>query len=346
MSGPRVLVVRDSALGDLLTAVPALRALRRVYPNHRLVTTCPTALRSLAEWLDVADSLDGPSDEKCDLVDPARHPDADEKILAGLRAPNLGDIVVLLRVPEHPDVVRRLLSGRPAVFISFRLDEVRETWGGPQFTFDEHILRRWRRLLGAYEIEVYDGDVFLDEHARTRSRLGSPLPDAPSGRTVVHVGSASRSREWPLARWVEVVRELVVQGHKVVLTGSPSEHPAAAEVRRRTGLSDEHDLSGRTDVLTLAALVASARLVLSTDTGPAHLAAAFRRPAVTLYGPVPPAWWGPPTEVYHHVCLWHGSYGEPYADEADPGLLAIGVEDVLSAVPRALSVPPTEPLGR
>jgi ADP-heptose:LPS heptosyltransferase len=90
-------------------------------------------------------------------------------------------------------------------------------------------------------------------------------------------------------------------------------------------------LAGRTDVLELAALVAGAGRVVCGDTGVAHLATALGRPSVVLFGPTPPAEWGPPA-VPHHVALWAGRRGDPLAAEPDPGLLAIGVDDVRAAL--------------
>ncbi|MBV9205216.1 MAG: glycosyltransferase family 9 protein, partial [Actinobacteria bacterium] len=80
---------------------------------------------------------------------------------------------------------------------------------------------------------------------------------------------------------------------------------------------------------------ASAALVLSGDTGMAHLAAAFARPAVTLAGPVPPRLWGPPTRPWHRV-LWAGQEGDPHAARPGPGLLALEPAAVIAAASELL----------
>jgi ADP-heptose:LPS heptosyltransferase len=81
----------------------------------------------------------------------------------------------------------------------------------------------------------------------------------------------------------------------------------------------------------LTELVAAAGRVLSTDTGIAHLATGLGTPSVTLYGPTPPAEWGPPADPRHAV-LWAGRRGDPHADAADAGLLEIAVGDVVAAL--------------
>jgi ADP-heptose:LPS heptosyltransferase len=96
--------------------------------------------------------------------------------------------------------------------------------------------------------------------------------------------------------------------------------------------------AGQTTLAGLAALTASARLVIAGDTGLAHLASAYARPSVTLLGPVPPAQWGPPRHPRHQV-LWHGAdgyRGDPHGSQTGPALAAITVPEVLAAADRAL----------
>jgi ADP-heptose:LPS heptosyltransferase len=102
-------------------------------------------------------------------------------------------------------------------------------------------------------------------------------------------------------------------------------------------------LSGRTDLTGLAALVASARLVVCGDTGVAHVASAYRTPSVVLFGPVPPAHWGPPPQG-PHTALWHGSgRGDPHGAEVDPALLRIAVDEVIGAAELRLAGRPAVP---
>ena len=88
---------------------------------------------------------------------------------------------------------------------------------------------------------------------------------------------------------------------------------------------------GRTDLRGLAAAVAAAARVICGDTGVAHLATALGTPSVVLFGPTPPAEWGPPADRPQHVALHHGGRGDPHAGEPDPGLLEITVDEVLRA---------------
>jgi ADP-heptose:LPS heptosyltransferase len=69
---------------------------------------------------------------------------------------------------------------------------------------------------------------------------------------------------------------------------------------------------------------------VSGDTGVAHLATAFGRPSVVLFGPTSPATWGPPPGRGEHRVLWSGRTGDPHGGRPHAGLLAIEPDAVLA----------------
>jgi ADP-heptose:LPS heptosyltransferase len=194
-------------------------------------------------------------------------------------------------------------------------------WSGPDWVDEEHERVRWCRLLAHHGVPADPGDLHLD-----RPQAPSPVP----GAVVVHPGAAYGSKRWPPERFAVVVATLARLGHRVVLTGSAAEEPLARTV---ADLSGAHPgvLAGKTGLLELAALVADAALVVCGDTGTAHLAYAFRTPAVVLFGPAEPRNWGPPPGP--HVVLSSADVrrGDPFADDPDPALLGVSTEDVLRA---------------
>ena len=294
----RVLVLRALGLGDLLAGVPALRAIRAGLPGHELVLAAPEPLRPLVELTGAVDRL-LPTGE----LEPV-----------GWRGPP-PDVAVDLH--GNGPASRVLLQAlAPRRLVAFGHD------GGPAWCTEEHERHRWCRLVGeALGVATDPDDLLLP-----MPRVGSPAP----GAVVVHPGAASGSRRWPSRRYAAVARCLAEAGHSVVVTGSGAEHRLAAEVASRAGLPDEAVLAGRTDLAGLAALVAGARLLVAGDTGVAHLASAYRTSSVLLFGPTPPATWGPPPGP--HTVLWHGGGpGDPHGSEVDPALARITVEEVVAA---------------
>ncbi|HEX3714309.1 MAG TPA: glycosyltransferase family 9 protein, partial [Trebonia sp.] len=159
--------------------------------------------------------------------------------------------------------------------------------------------------------------------------------------TLLHPGAAAPARRWPAARFAAVGRQLAAGGHDVRVTGSAAERGLASRVARLAGLAQEHVLAGQTALGDLAAITASARLVIAGDTGVSHLASAYARPSVTLFGPVPPSEWGPPRHPRHQV-LWAGEpgyHGDPHGSRTDPALRAITVDAVYAAAQAALLAP-------
>jgi ADP-heptose:LPS heptosyltransferase len=304
-----MMVLRALGLGDFLTAVPALRALCRARPDHRLVLAAPAALAPLADFSRAVDLI---------------HPTASIDEFVAPEEPV--DIAVNLH-GKGPQSHEALATTAPREFLAFECPSL--GYVGPAWDSDEHEVHRWCRLVSeGWGAEADPADLGLRH----------PIRDSVApGAVVVHPGAAYPSRRWPADRFAAVARRLREQGHEVVVTGNVEERPLAEQVRRLAGLPTGSVIAGRTDLAGLAALVAEARLVVSGDTGIAHLASAYRTPSVVLFGPTPPARWGPPSDG-PHVPIWHGEReGDPWGDEVDPALLAIEVDEVLDGAGRLIA---------
>ncbi len=314
---PRLLVLRALGLGDLLTAVPALRALADRFPGHRRLLACPAELAPLA-------LLSGAVDEVIDTRPLAPLPDT----LRGV------ELAVNLH-GRGPQSHRTLLALKPERLLAFACPRG-DVAAGPSWRSHEHEVRRWCRLL-------VESGIPADP-----SRLDLPAPptlppERLRGLTILHPGAAAAARRWPVDRFAAVARAEAADGRRVGVTGGPDEVALAREVARRAGLGERAVLAGRTGPVELAALVAAAGRVVCGDTGIAHLATALRTPSVVLFGPVPPSRWGPPADRPWHRVIWAGGEGDPHAAAPDRRLLSIGVAAVLEALgglpPRAGPAP-------
>lgn len=301
-----VLAVRALGLGDFLTGVPALRALERAYPDRPLVLAAPEPLAGLLPLVS----------PRWELL-----PTPEDRVLGGTLTADRPYVAVDLHGcgPESIDAIAALRPDRLMCFAHPGRTHIQ----GPDWRPDEHEVVRWCRMLTWHGVPADPDDLDL----RTPDRA-SPVP----GATIVHPGAAYPSRRWPVERYADVARRLRDRGHRVVITGDADERPAAVATGWAAGLPPEAVLAGRTTLPDLAALVRGARLVISGDTGIAHLATAYRTPAVTLYGPVPPDRWGPPPGRPEHAILWAGRTGDPWSPTPDPGLLQITADHVMAAV--------------
>jgi ADP-heptose:LPS heptosyltransferase len=304
----RLLVLRALGLGDLLAGVPALKALRRAFRDHEVVLALPPGLREAALATGAVDTVLPTYAPGREVPDLSHWPWPPPDVAVDLHGngPASRDALAALSP-------RRLLAfAEPSPLT-------------PLWQADEHERARWCRFLGAYGIDASPDDV----------RLPPPQASSPApGAVVVHPGAASASRRWPSDRYAGVVGRLRARGLRVVLTGGPGEERLLAHIAASTGLRASDVYSGGLAFGDFAALVAGCAVLISGDTGPAHLAVALGTPSVTLFGPLSPALWGPPAGG-RHVALWHpGPPGDPHASSTDPRLLRIGTAEVAGAVVR------------
>jgi len=318
---PRLLALRALGLGDLLTAVPALRALAATFPDHRLELAAPAALVPLVE-------LAGGGWHVIDTAPLAT-------LGIELAAP---DVAVNLH-GRGPQSHRVLLDARPHRLIAFEHPDVPESRGGPAWRAGEHEVLRWCRMLE-------ESGVPADPEALDVEPPRGPPTRATRGATLVHPGAASGGRRWPVERFAAVVGAELDAGRRVAVTGSHAERALATRVVTLAGLPPSANLAGSTDLRGLAAAVAGADRVVCGDTGVAHLATALGTPSVVLFGPTSPEEWGPPPSRSIHRVLWRGRRGDPHAAEPHPGLAEIGVEEVVAALDELPGRPAAEGASR
>ncbi|WP_030437345.1 glycosyltransferase family 9 protein [Actinoplanes subtropicus] len=298
-----ILVLRALGVGDLVTAVPALRGLSAAFYREPLALAAPPSLTPLIGLIGGVDRVlptDGLAPHRWDIAPP--------RLAVNLHG----------RGPESHRLLHAAAPGELWAFANPEADHL----DGPGWIDEEHEVHRWCRLLRHYGVATDETDLAL---------AVPPLP-VPRGVTIVHPGAKSPSRRWPPDRFAAIARRLREAGHQVVVTGSAAERDLRVRVAEGAGLAASP--LPVTGLAELAALVAHARLVVSGDTGIAHLATAYGTPSVTLFGPMSPQRWGPPPRPYHRT-IWHGTRSEPGdqpGPDVHPALLAIGEQAVLQAI--------------
>ena len=200
-----------------------------------------------------------------------------------------------------------------------------------------------------------DDDVPEPERALSLARAaGFDLPDGDDGRlavrrplppsehapghVVLHPGASVPARAWPAELCAEAVEALTDAGHRVLVTGGPSERALTAFVAGRHGV----DLGGRTTLAQMAALLDGAAAVVVGNTGPAHLAAAVGTPVVSLFSPVVPAerWapYGVPTVLLgDQSAACRGTRARVCPVPGHPCLSSVTPADVVAAVEKLVS---------
>jgi heptosyltransferase-2 len=147
-------------------------------------------------------------------------------------------------------------------------------------------------LFGSNTIYEHDPDIGLEladkkrEDARTFLNESGVMKD--SSIVVICPGSInSRAKRWPAESFAELGDELIDQGKQVLLIGSRDEEDVTVAVKSRMRNSPVV-LTGKTTLDQLIGILSIADLVVTNDTGPAHIAASVGRPTLVIFGPTNP----------------------------------------------------------
>jgi len=160
-----------------------------------------------------------------------------------------------------------------------------------------HTADYYLALLQPLGISTAANDPMLELPPATEQRASSIIADQIHHQpfAIFHPGSARVEKFWEPERWAEVIGFAANElGLFPVLSGGGTEleraHLTAIREKLRTTLLD---LSGQLDLLSLAALIERARLLVTVDSAPMHLASAAGTPQVILFGPTNPFHWRP-----------------------------------------------------
>ena len=267
----RILLVRAGALGDSLMVTPVIRALAERYPE---ATVDVLAAESAAAVFELHPFVDQVLTLRHRNLPFAVSPEK-RRLARELRSRGYDFAVLLERAPRYRELLERAGVG-----------EIRSFRENP-FDPEAHAIANNLRAAGAegsHDMEIMlsaDDDAAAD---RLLAGLSSPVVG-------LHVGYGPRGKKrdqshrlkgWATSNFAALARSLEADGISVVVTGT-SEDAADVAAVTRGGLAV--DVSGRTSVRELGALIRKLDVYVSVDSGPAHLAAAVATPLVVLWGP-------------------------------------------------------------
>jgi lipopolysaccharide heptosyltransferase III len=286
----KILLLQLKRIGDLILTTPAIAALRERFPEADVTMVVSS------ECADLLPAISG--------VD---------RILMARR--NLSDLAAFLAVAGRKfdyciDFTRNdrsaflaFLSGARKRIVSYR---VRDQSKSRAKLYTDFVNVRMRDLHTIdYNLSLLEPlgirDVSTLLHLKV-PRSAHEKADALRRNwnvskpfVVLHPGSARQEKLWEVARWAQVIERFDRDNDfDLILTSGTSKHEQAhtAAIKSRTR-QQIIDLCGKTDLLTLAALIGKARLLVTVDSAPMHLAAATHTPQVILFGPTNPFHWRP-----------------------------------------------------
>jgi heptosyltransferase-2 len=285
--GSRTLVIGVNWLGDTLMSLPALHALRQLFPRETIHIIIPNHLVALYRMVQAVDEAcgwpgGGSISQRIHQVKRGRY----QRVILFPNSFRSAWIAWRSRIPErwgYAGQLRRWLLNRP-VELSAR-------------TKEEHQSQHYMELIRTMG---YKGDALPpfslclpDEASSWADGVIEPCGDTGPLIGICAGAMYGPAKRWPPEGFAEVGRELCRRHDaKIILIGDRREqrqNQLLATMIPNTVV----DLSGRTDIQKLAAVLARCDLVISNDSGPMHLAAFLSRPVVGLFGSTDPALTGP-----------------------------------------------------
>jgi lipopolysaccharide heptosyltransferase I len=337
---PRILLVRLSALGDIVHALPVADALRRAWPEARLDWLVDARYRPL---LDLADGLDGVEAWASPAV---LGPQGLAAVVRRLRA-TAYDVALDLQGLLKSAVLARLSGAARVVgFGHAHLREPAARWCYTETVEPEdagHVVEKNLAMLRAldlpagaagprFALRASPTTVSGEVEAEVR-RLGA------SGCAVLNPGANWPNKRWPPARFGALARELRQRhGWASCVLWGPSEEVLAREVAAASGGCAF--IAPRTDLADVLAVAGGARVVVSGDTGPMHLAAARGTPVVGLFGPTSSTRngpWGMPADAQVSRFKGCSCHYQRRCSQARRCIDTIEVADVLAAIDTTLA---------
>jgi lipopolysaccharide heptosyltransferase I len=315
----KILLIKLSALGDVVHTIPVLNKLRRRYPAARLDwLVTPGIAELLAHNPAISNVIEFARDDRSAPWRLTPYVSA-ARLVATLRAAEY-DLVLDLQ-GQLRSAVFAFASGAP-VRIGFDKpradvwqtlqrkipDQARKhAWQGAReaswLAYTDHIALP---TLDVHPVERYLGVgpmLGLDDGA---ADFAFPIPQEAHARIealfdyysiatakllVMAPGTVWETKEWRRDGFAEVARHFLQKGFAVTLIGSDRERALCDAVGKLA--PGAVNLAGETTLSELAALISRAAICVSNDSGPMHLAVALGRPVVSVFGPTDPVWAGP-----------------------------------------------------
>jgi len=340
----KILIVKTSAIGDVIHSLPALTCLRKKFPEahidwlveeeaseavigHRAVNTVLVSQRK--KWIR--------------LLKQGRLLEAGRGLLSFVRK---------LRTTEYDLLIdfQGLLKSGIFVFLARAkrkagFDKGMEHAEGSwiflnerilPINMDQHAIHRERLLLAALDISCQE--VFFDfpinelHRQEAESLLKENGVDLERPMVAINPLTTWPTKHWYADRFAQVADQLCAMGQTIVFTGGPQDAVGVETIiAAMTGTAI--NLAGKTSLKSLAAIYQRAAMLITTDTGPMHLAAAVGTPVVALFGPTAP-WRTGPFGIGHQVLRADLSCSPCFKKKCDLGqecMTRIEVAQVLTA---------------
>ena len=300
-----ILIVKLSAIGDVIHTLPALNAIRKQYPDAHITWLVEEAAHSLIKGHEALDRIlvskrkhwiKGLWSKSC--LNNIKEAFCFIKELRDTRYDLIFDFQALLK----SGVLIWLAKGKRKIGFNKGMEHMEHSYiflneRIPPVDMDNHALLRSMMLLDAIGIPADEIEYNLPLFEQNYSKANDLLTqhDVKEYKLLIAINPVAKweTKLWSNEKFAKLADMLVEQyDAKIVFTGGDKDRSLIADVV--SGMQGRSfNLAGETSLKMLAALYEKSDLLVSTDTGPMHIAAAVGTPVVALFGPTAPWRTGP-----------------------------------------------------
>ena len=302
----KILVLQLARLGDILQTWPALRALKRQYPDAEIHVLARARFREALDGLSAVTQVW--TLESKEILRPLAQPRPDVDVAMNLVNELVGELaaqgfdqIINLSFSPVSSFLTRILSNDQTVVRGY----TRHADGylaipddASAYFYAQVGPDRPNRIHLSDLLAHISGVELLPEDWRGPDELSGPIsPEAgeafsqSENSIVVHVGASQAHKTLGWTKWAQIVRGLVQsQAANIVLIGSESESQTAAKIVAACGELAPHNLVGKTKFSDLFTILRKASLLVGGDSGPLHIASLVGTASFNLSFPVVSFW--------------------------------------------------------
>jgi heptosyltransferase-1 len=285
-----ILIVKLSAIGDVIHALPVAHALKTGFPGCKITWIVEKPAMELVQanaYIDEVILFDKP---RCKTWNGLRQ--YATGFISDLRSHKF-DLSIDLQGLFKSAIISRL-SGVTNRLVYCNARELSD-WMGKKVCGPNqrgHIVEQYLdvvRYLGVQVGEAEFGLSISDEIAAQAAAIAAQAQlDLEQDYIVLAPGANWPNKRWPTKHFARLADQLFNEGIIPVLIGGPGDSILAQDITKQSA-NPSVDLTGKTSLLELAYLIRNSKLIIGGDTGPVHLAVALNTPAVMVMGPTDPA---------------------------------------------------------
>ena len=286
-----ILVVRNDRFGEFLLNIPALRALKETFYSNKIIAVINPHLKELAECVPFIDETIEWAGRKHSFSDRL-------KLIKLLRKKDI-DMAIMLNPSKEFNIITYLskipirvgYDRKGAFLLTHKMPDKKYLGLRHEIEYNLELVG----LVGA-RTKNKQLHINLDKYG-TQSRKQITVIEGKGYFIVVHPWTSDPVKQWGLENFVKLTRKLVKEaGEKVVIVGG-KEHLNESFVYFRELETDIINLTGLTSLVQLAAVLKKAKLLISGDSGPVHLASCMETPTLAIFSNALPGKgplrWGP-----------------------------------------------------